>query len=519
MNDSVESVGFVWTWVLGGIGVFFAAASRQFPRKGYQFLGFAMVFIGVAELLGTLGHRWGPGALGLVSSRASLALGLFAVSFNLHFLLNYCGAKGRRLVLWFSYVSVGAAALANLMGSWSQFANWGELNFPSEYSSPSSFLSFYAVGLVALHFIANIAVLYAAYKARKRHALGMLVALALLGAACLVDLSSALLFSERWPVAPIGTWLYALVMLAAMLSEVKGAAGQLAATTSTLAKRTAELEVSHAEIDSIYAELFQKEQLAAVGELAAAIAHEVRNPLAIIMNAVSTMRRPTLSDIDKETLLSIVNEESERLNELVAELLRFARPVSASKGPASLLEICQKASEEPPEGYSVKVLPPEGESLGMVLVDSGLFRLALGNLMANSAQAMTRGSMIELAVRKSKFTDGSPAVAVEVHDSGSGMTLEELEGARKPFFTTKPRGTGLGLPIALRIVEAHGGEVEITSTKNEGTSVIMKFPIDTDSNGQPSYFPGSKAPTARRRPRTIPPVFGEQLAEPQKSES
>src|SRR5690606_6500389 len=141
----------------------------------------------------------------------------------------------------------------------------------------------------------------------------------------------------------------------------------------SLEARTAELEVSYAEIDMMYNELSQKQQLAAVGELAAAIAHEVRNPLAIIMNAVSGMRRKTISERDRETLLSIVNEETERLNHLVTELLRFARPVAASRGPASLLDICSRAAKEAPDGYTVRVVT-EGDHLEPVLVDPGLFR-------------------------------------------------------------------------------------------------------------------------------------------------
>src|SRR5690606_4104205 len=222
-----------------------------------------------------------------------------------------------------------------------------------------------------------------------------------------------------------------------------------------------------------------------------------------IMNAVSGMRRKTISERDRDTLLSIVNEETERLNHLVTELLRFARPVAASRGPASLLDICSRAAKEAPDGYTVRVVT-EGDHLEPVLVDPGLFRLALDNLVANSAQAMPDGGTIELSVRGGEFADGTPAALVGIVDQGCGMRPEELEGAKKPFFTTKPRGTGLGIPIAVRIVEAHGGEMDISSEPKKGTTVTIRLPYEGEVK-RVSVYPGSKHPSTRRRLRSIPP--------------
>src|SRR5690606_6495059 len=133
------------------------------------------------------------------------------------------------------------------------------------------------------------------------------------------------------------------------------------------------------ELEMVHTELSRKEQLAAVGELAAAIAHEVRNPLAIIMNAASGLRRDTLSEEDKSTLLSIVDEESERLNGLVTELLRFARPVQAARAPVSLKDLCEKVQSAAPDGYEIRIHVDSSEHQPAVWVDPGLFRLALDN--------------------------------------------------------------------------------------------------------------------------------------------
>jgi signal transduction histidine kinase len=252
-------------------------------------------------------------------------------------------------------------------------------------------------------------------------------------------------------------------------------------------------------------ELSRKQQLAAVGELAAAIAHEVRNPLAIIMNAVSAMKRPTISGKDRETLLDIVNEESERLNHLVTELLRFARPITAARSPASLYDICAQASQAAPPGFELRVQSSVDEELGPVLVDPALFRLALDNLIANSCQAMPGGGVIELTVRRGQFSDGALAATVLVKDQGAGMDRTLLSNAKKPFFTTKPRGTGLGIPIAQKIIEAHGGEMELLSSPGAGTTVSIALPLEKDLLKNVSYGDGIKSAT-RRRLRSIPPI-------------
>lgn len=504
MNGNVSQLAIVWSFVLAGMGTFFLIVARRLPGRGYKYLGWAIGCIAIAGLLEIVLQAAGPTVVGFLGARAALLVGLFGASLNLHFLFRYCGFQGARRILWVSYVLVGAASFANLMSSASQIGQLEKLEFPVGYQSPSSAYSVFVLLLVGVHFLLGVGVLYRGVRNGER-VFPVYVAYMMLGPASLVDMGSALFYAAEWYITQAGIWLYCLVILATLLFEIQRAEGLLHETTSNLEARTAELEVSYAEIDMMYNELSQKQQLAAVGELAAAIAHEVRNPLAIIMNAVSGMRRTTISEKDRETLLSIVNEESERLNHLVTELLRFARPVAASRGPASLLDICARAAKESPEGYVVEVV--QNDQLDPVLVDPGLFRLALDNLVANSAQAMPDGGTIRLSVHRGTFEDGTPAAAVDIIDKGCGMKKEDLESAKKPFFTTKPRGTGLGIPIAVRIVEAHGGEMEIESTLHRGTTVTIKLPYEEEVQ-RPSSYPGSKHPSTRRRMRSIPPGGG-----------
>jgi signal transduction histidine kinase len=122
-------------------------------------------------------------------------------------------------------------------------------------------------------------------------------------------------------------------------------------------------------------ELLRREQLAAVGELAATIAHEVRNPLAIILNATAGLRRGALGEPDRQMLLGIVEEEVGRLNRLVADLLRFARPVAVSWGDVNLRELVERTRSLVPPEIAVEVDIPEERRLETVTLDAGLLRL------------------------------------------------------------------------------------------------------------------------------------------------
>src|SRR5690606_28849458 len=141
---------------------------------------------------------------------------------------------------------------------------------------------------------------------------------------------------------------------------------------------------SNAELSVVQDELVRKQQLAAVGELAAAIAHEVRNPLAVIVNAVSGLRRSRLKTEEREMLLDIVDEETARLNRLVTDLLRFARPVQVNRSQVSLVELCSRARSVADGEREILVTMPEDPQIQNVWVDPGLFRLVFDNLLENA---------------------------------------------------------------------------------------------------------------------------------------
>jgi len=249
-----------------------------------------------------------------------------------------------------------------------------------------------------------------------------------------------------------------------------------ASTESSLNMRTEELRKSHADLEVVQLELSSKKQLAAVGELAAAIAHEVRNPLAIIVNAVAGLRRTSLQEQDRHTLLGIVDEETARLNRLVTDLLRFARPVSIRRTTVSLAELVRRAEVTRGSEHRFEITIPSDPHLKTVQADANLLRLVFDNLVSNACQSMPEGGVVRILVGEGRLND-ERCVKIEVVDEGHGMDEAVLSRAVDPFFTTRPSGTGLGLPIVHRIVAAHSGELHIDSEPQRGTTVALLLPI------------------------------------------
>lgn len=265
---------------------------------------------------------------------------------------------------------------------------------------------------------------------------------------------------------------------------------ELESRTRELRTRTRELRRSYEELRAAQEELVKKEQLAVVGELAAVIAHEVRNPLAIIGNAVAGLRKQGISREDHETLLAILDEEASRLNRLVGDLLRYARPVNVQRQQFSLADLIERAlGLLKMEGKEIKVSLEVECHEGRIWGDANLLRQVFDNLVDNAVQAM--GAAGTLTVRLRAATEeGVDGIAVDIIDTGEGMDTQVRSRARDPFFTTRPSGTGLGLAIVDRIVDAHGGLFSIDSRAGEGTTVTVFLP-----HGSPS-----EPPPARSRP-------------------
>lgn len=247
-----------------------------------------------------------------------------------------------------------------------------------------------------------------------------------------------------------------------------------------------DLRRSYEKLARTQEQLIGQERLAALGELAAVMAHEVRNPLAIIFNAVASLKKLEPPNGDAQTLVEIVAEEAGQLNRIVGDLLDFARPHEPVFRLESIEELVRSALEsakgaEPAEGIEFAVAI--GGSLPSAHVDARLLKQALINLIANAIQALPSGGRVEVRAVHLVRDD---VVELSVIDNGPGIARELGGRVLQPFFTTKATGTGLGLAIVKRIAEAHRGHLVLGATPGGGTTSTLRLPLRPASSAPPA---------------------------------
>ncbi len=232
-----------------------------------------------------------------------------------------------------------------------------------------------------------------------------------------------------------------------------------------------------AELARTQAQLVQRERLAALGELAAVVAHEVRNPLGVIFNSLGALRRQVRPDGDAPMLLQIVGEEADRLNRMVGDLLDFARPSKPSIRPepiAHLLEeVLAVATGAAGDPSGLTLLCEVEEGLPPVPVDARQLRQALLNVVQNAVQAMPGGGRLTVRARRE-----GEALQLEIADTGPGIPPHLQQKVFEPFFTTRATGTGLGLAVVRRVAADHRGTVSVRNGPEGGAVFALRLPLD-----------------------------------------
>lgn len=221
------------------------------------------------------------------------------------------------------------------------------------------------------------------------------------------------------------------------------------------------------------AKLREQTTLARLGEMAAVVAHEVKNPLAGIRGALQIIASRMPPDTRDRAVLKDIQERLDALNDLLEDLLLFARPKEPRTGPAdvrTLVEATVGLLKKDPGMASIEV-SIQGDS-PTILADAEQLRRVFLNLLINAGQAMGGRGHIEVTIAAR-----NGRCEIVVRDEGPGIPPDVLERVFEPFFTTKHRGTGLGLPTARRIVERHGGTLELASWPGSGTRVIVSLPL------------------------------------------
>jgi signal transduction histidine kinase len=267
----------------------------------------------------------------------------------------------------------------------------------------------------------------------------------------------------------------------AEVDRASAIANQLAVAVEN-ARLYEDLRRSYADLARAQSQLVQRERLAALGELAAVIAHEVRNPLGVIFNSLGSIRRLVRAEGDLGLLLDIVGEEADRLNRIVGDLLDFARPSPPSLHPEPLERVLDEALFSALAGRGENGGSTAGEvriersvdpGLPAVPMDVRLVRQALLNVTLNAVQAMPKGGVLTVRARRER-----DQVVVEISDTGNGIPAEVRHRIFEPFFTTKATGTGLGLAVVKRIMDAHRGDIAVESEPGSGTRFTLRLPVD-----------------------------------------
>jgi signal transduction histidine kinase len=252
-------------------------------------------------------------------------------------------------------------------------------------------------------------------------------------------------------------------------------------------RRVLDQERTRQELRSMTQQLWQAAKLASVGELAASIAHELNNPLGTVSLRLEGVLAKTPADDPRRRSLEIVDQEVQRMARLVGNLLHFSR---AGRDQVSTVDIREELTrtieltDHHLRRRGVEVATEFNPSAPVIYADRQQLRQVFLNLFTNAGDAMPKGGRLTPRLRPGELPDGTPAVVVEVSDTGIGIAPELLVRVFEPFFTTKEegKGTGLGLAICRRIVQGHRGTLQIESEVGRGTTVRVTLPVKNSAN-------------------------------------
>jgi PAS domain S-box-containing protein len=235
------------------------------------------------------------------------------------------------------------------------------------------------------------------------------------------------------------------------------------------------------EFKNLEKQLYDSQKLAALGQLSAGIAHEIRNPLSSIKMSLQILTKRINPEGNDLKRFKIAEKEVDHLEMLVNNILAFAKPVEPKKAPADLSKVLEQAIALAEKGITDKKIDVQTEfaDIPPVAVDAAMMADAFLNVIRNAVEASKEYGKIKVSLRYAYETNQS--VVVEIKDDGGGIDAEDMPHIFNPFFTRKNYGTGLGLSLVKKIVDIHQGVIDIFSKKNEGTKVFIILPLGTES--------------------------------------
>ncbi len=235
------------------------------------------------------------------------------------------------------------------------------------------------------------------------------------------------------------------------------------------------------EVQSAHAQLSQSAKLAAIGELAASVAHEVNNPLMVILGQSHGLRRDLAGHPAARVRLDAIDEQTQRATKIIRRLLDFARRREPKLGPLDIGEVLQRSLDLVAVRLGHAGIVTDIEHVGgasKVVGDRDQLTQVFVNLFNNALDAMPSGGTLSVRTEV-RSADGIPCLTVSVADTGEGIAADAMPQVFQPFFTTKSdgKGTGLGLSISLGIVRNHEGTIEVVSERGKGTTFLVSLPV------------------------------------------
>jgi len=278
------------------------------------------------------------------------------------------------------------------------------------------------------------------------------------------------------------------------------AIGQQIGVSVENARLYTELRQFAQELERSQAQLVQAEKLAAMGRLTASIAHELNNPLQAIQNCLHLILTRRLDGEKQGRYLVLAQEEVDRLIDIVARMLDFYRPSRGQRAPTdvnALIENVLELVDKRLQRGNVVVHRQFVPNLPLVPVVADQIKQVFLNMVINAIEAMPDGGELVITSRleKAKAGQGPGWLRVSFADNGVGLSSEELKHIFEPFYTTKSRGTGLGLSVSYGIVERHGGRIDVKSITGKGTLFTVRLPLTSaggESNGEIGPDSGSR---------------------------
>jgi len=269
---------------------------------------------------------------------------------------------------------------------------------------------------------------------------------------------------------------YAEIVIFNLVGGIMGALGDRLSRAREGAERNAEQKrQAYNDLQETFQQLLQAEKLTSLGELSAGIVHEVRNPLASIKGAIEILEDELGPESPRREFAELAVKEIERIDKMVGEFLRFARPAKLAVERSDINSVVGSVVsliENQALSQSVLIKKELSNSVPELSIDAEQIRQVLLNLAINALQAVKKGGQI---VFKTNLKDGSCIITVE--DTGDGISEENLPKIFDPFFSTKEKGVGLGLSIAHRIINGHHGKLSARRT-DTGTVFEISLPLN-----------------------------------------